>query len=129
MTGKRKRDTVAVSRDIHAGLADEDHNGANNVFRQYFESIFEPLQESTGKVEDLSESSQGELSEDDGDWEGFSELDSDSSPAVQIVEHNTESASGANSRSNTEFKAFMVSQSLARSLVQVCLIRTDESVR
>lgn len=110
MTGKRKRDVVAVSRHSHAEADLDRQSEGNDVLRKYFESVFEPLPESKNEAESLSESSEGEFSGDEDDWEGFSDESSDPSPTVQVIEHNTESASDANPRSGTEFKAFMVSQ-------------------
>ena len=109
MTGKRKRDAVAVSRDSHAEATVDGQSEGNEILRKHFESVFEPLPESKNEAEDPSESSQEEFSGDEDDWDGFSDLSSDPSPMVQIVEHNIESASDSNPRSSMEFKAFMVS--------------------
>lgn len=115
MTGKRKREVVAVSRAPQHHASGDGHSGESDVFRRYFERVFEPLPESKVEVDDLSESSEDQPSQgEEGDeWEGFSDQQSSAAPVVQVIEHNTESASDANSRSKTEFKTFMVSRSRA----------------
>jgi hypothetical protein len=114
MIGKRKREAVAVSRSTRQDADEGGNLDGSDVFRKYFESMFEPLPEVQARSEGESESSQGDLSDEKSDWEGFSER-SASPPIVQVIEHNLESAADANTRSSSEYKAFMVSLAQLRS--------------
>lgn len=108
MAGKRKREAVIVRRSLPTNADDEDRSNDKDVYRKYFESVFEPLPEIRTEVDDSNESSHGDLSEVEDEWEGFSEQEDPLPSTVQIIEHGTESAFDANPRSSTEFKAFMV---------------------
>lgn len=107
MAVKRKREAVVVRRQSQSTDAEEERNNSD-VFRKYFESVFEPLPKSKPDIEEASDSSEEPPSEIEDEWEGFSEDDAPSSPAIQVIEHGTELTTDANPSSSAEFKAFMV---------------------
>ncbi len=117
MSGKRKRENVVMQQgDLREATEGQlDHQ---QVFRQYFESRFEPLLDGEVPTSNLAEESEV----DDGDsggseWQGFSEDDHYSSPVVEVIEHgkpNITDDSEVVRRS--EAKSFMVSPQLLMCL-------------
>jgi hypothetical protein len=108
MSRKRKRDATVVRRGEEALEGSSTVDG-HDIFRQYFESRFEPLPElrSTTTLEENTESELEVV--DDSDWSGFSD-DGRSSPKAQVIEYSEQAEAENGTSRSTEFKAFMVSQ-------------------
>lgn len=114
MLGKRKRDTLVVSRtqseaDTHSSSPSANRD-AGDIFRRHFEATFAPLPES--KLEEVVESDEEEEGSDDAsevsEWSGLSQSDNEES-IVEVVDYTTTQ----NGHDSDEFhrarqKAFMV---------------------
>ena len=89
MIGKRKRETRRIVRSEEAQSLVVDQIQDRDIFRQYFESQFEPLQEvCTHKDRSLEVPKDLEIPSDAAtisDWDGLSE--EDPTPGVKIIEH------------------------------------------
>lgn len=115
MVGKRKRETAIVSRSTKTKEASPPPaNDAQDIFRKYFESQFEPIEADVPSKRDAEESESGDedniedddnISEPDSDWDGVSE-ESDEDNAVEVVEHKDASFDGLMDKKAR--KAFMV---------------------
>lgn len=118
MLGKRKRDTVRVSKkqiesqnEQPSSESESEALDAQEIFRRHFEAQFAPLpvvakKGKVGKVEaeeESEEGSEGEL-EGESDWDGISEEEDN---GVQVVEH-TDAQSRMAAMSKEELKSFMV---------------------
>ena len=95
MLGKRKRNcyarTCVTARSREVSENQKDHR---QLFRQYFESRFEPLSETEVPTPSLIEESDLEDSEsEESEWQGFSEDRQRSSPSIEVVEHGNPSMS------------------------------------
>ena len=118
MLGKRKR-TVMPMRHSEIEEISENQKDHRQLFRQYFESRFEPLSETEVPTPSLIEESDLEDSEsEEPEWQGFSEEGQRSSPSIEVVEHGNPSMSdGSDDVSRSEAKSFMASpQLLSHSL-------------
>jgi hypothetical protein len=114
MLGKRKRDTVRVSKtevgeqanecsaasDSESGLDELD---AQEIFRRHFEAQYAPLAASPKKPKVIQQVSEDE-SEDATDWEGISDEEEEK---VQVIEH-TDAQPRMAAMSKEELKSFMV---------------------
>lgn len=109
MIGKRKREAVVVDRRQPTARHSAD-DGANEVLRQHFESVFEPLpdlkQHDEDVVADSGDSEDADASH--SDWDGLSDDDAQPITTVEVVEHSKRDESETTGRRSTEFKAFMV---------------------
>jgi hypothetical protein len=115
MVGKRKRETAVVSRSTKTKEASPPPpNDAQDIFRKYFESQFEPIEADVPSKRDTEESgsedkkdieNDEDISEPDSDWDGVSE-ESDEDNVVEVVEHRDASFDGLMDKKAR--KAFMV---------------------
>ena len=120
MVGKRKRETVVVRRIPHEPVNEADVP-SSDLFRKYFEAIYEPLPESTKTtkaflLEDGSDDSSDDAPEE-ASWAGLS--DDELSSAVHIVDHGSELALDGDPGRGNEFKSFMVPLSVTSKLTTV----------
>ena len=104
--GKRKRrDQLNDADTKNASIVHEDSAGLQALFRQHFESTFEPLPGTVARshlVHDVdTEPSDREL---EPDWDGFSDHSDEHAEIVHCATH----ASSKGDISKDEFKTFMV---------------------
>lgn len=118
MLGKRKRDTVRVSKkqiEVENAPPSSDTESealdAQEIFRRHFEAQFAPLPVVAKKAKiEKAPAEAEEDTEEDSDWNGISEgedEDEDEDDAVQVVEH-TDAQSRMAAMSKEELKSFMV---------------------
>jgi hypothetical protein len=108
MSRKRKRDATVVRRNV-GELERSSIVDGHDVFRQYFESRFEPLPESKPTTT-LNESVESESEpSDESDWSGFSDNDR-SSPVAQVIDHSEGAVTENGTSRSAEYKSFMVRQ-------------------
>ncbi len=92
MIGKRKRRTRRIVRSEEARSLVIAQTQDRDIFRQYFESQFEPLQEAFTQADESSQIPHNLGASSDtaslSDWDGLSE--EDSTPGVEIIEHGRE---------------------------------------
>lgn len=104
--GKRKRrDQITDLESSREALADEDSTNLQALFRQHFESTFEPLPGSSAHpplVHKLDTKATDEGIE--SDWDGFSEHGEEHAETV----HHATSAPSKADVSKDEFRTFMV---------------------
>lgn len=125
MLGKRKRDTVRVSKkqieaenEQPSPESDSEALDAQEIFRRHFEAQFAPLPVAPKKVKIVQAEAEDEESEEDSDWDGISEEEDD---GVQVVEH-TDAQSRMAAMSKEELKSFMV---MLHSVFTPSLLLTD----
>jgi hypothetical protein len=113
MPGKRKRETAVLSRDSEAeshGDSKPPSGASHDLFRQFFESRFQPLDPPSINDDDgAEEESVEEDSENESEleWEGISDND-DEVEKVEVVEY-TDACDASDSLDKHIRKAFMVS--------------------
>ena len=108
MLGKRKREIVLM-RGRKEEESTESQSDHHQLFRQYFESRFEPLPEEEAQTPCLiDESDRDSDDSEESEWEGFSE-EEHTSPAVQVVEHAKPATADSDDVQRSELKAFMAS--------------------
>ncbi len=94
MIGKRKRETRRIVRSEEAQSLVIAQTQDRDIFRHYFESQFEPLQEVCTQIDGSSKFPDNLGASSDAaslsDWDGLSE--EDSTPGVEIIEHGKEEA-------------------------------------
>lgn len=104
--GKRKRrDQISDTETNRKSAADDSSASLQALFRQHFESTFEPLPCTFARpplVHNIDDKSSDE--ELESDWDGFSELDEEHAETV----HYATSAPSKADVSKDEFKTFMV---------------------
>lgn len=105
--GKRKRrDQIADIETNHDSRADDDSVSMQALFRQHFESTFEPLPGSFASPSLIHKLNTKPSDEElESDWDGFSEHGED---FAETVHHATSAPSKADV-SKDEFRIFMVS--------------------
>lgn len=117
MLGKRKR-TAMPMRPNKMKEPSENQTDHRQLFRQYFESRFQPLSEAEVPTPSLIEGSDLEDSESgESEWQGFSEDCRRSSPSIQVIEHGRPSMSDdADNVHRSEARSFMASPKFSRTL-------------
>ena len=108
--GKRKRrDQITDVGTDHASTVNDDSANLQALFRQHFESTFEPLPDSLARsklVRDIdTKPSEEEL---ESEWDGFSEYGEDCAETI----HLATSASSKADVSLDEIKTFMVREQI-----------------
>ena len=111
MTGKRKRDQV-VARRLERSPSLESADPKPDLFRKYFESRFEPLEESFVTTATLAEGADEDLTSDDGsssdlEWQGLSD-NGTSEKFVEVVELSKPEEEQTVTTRSAEFRSFMV---------------------
>ena len=104
--GKRKRrDQIPNVETNHGSSVDDNSANLQALFRQHFESTFEPLPGSSASPP-LVQSIDTQLCDEEleSDWDGFSEQDEDHAETV----HHATSAPSKADVSKDEFRTFMV---------------------
>lgn len=108
MIGKRKRETRRIVRSDEASSLRAAQAPDRDIFRQCFETHFEPLQEASTNGDESPGSGDDSHTLSDAaslsDWEGLS--GEESIPPVEIIEHGKESTHLADDVQQS--KAFMV---------------------
>ena len=109
MTGKRKRDGQRVAR-VQEVVAWDTAAQTSDVFRQCFESRFEPLQDFSTITKGSLENNQYEHSSSDSasvsDWDGLSGDEYD--PQIEIINFGEKQESPRSTDDLKRAKAFMV---------------------
>ena len=117
MLGKRKRDSAVLRRSLTSNTTESEPNH-QQLFKQYFESRFEPLPEeqlgTPSLIEEESQSDDSELKE--LEWDGFSDTEN-SITGVEVVDHAKKSTTEADDHQPTGFKSFMASFLAAQILL------------
>lgn len=110
MNGKRKRDGQRVARIQEVFSQDTAPAHTSDVFRQYFESQFEPLREFSKDLKAISDGDRDKYISSDSasvsDWNGLSE--DESTPQVEIISFGEKQESPRSSDDLQHAKAFMV---------------------
>lgn len=108
MIGKRKREARRTARTVDAQSLVITQTRDRDIFRRYFESRFEPLQEVCTHVDGSLKNSDDLGTSSDAaslsDWDGLSE--GDSTPGIEIIEHRKREPS--TSANDGYAKKFMV---------------------
>jgi hypothetical protein len=110
MIGKRKRDAQVVARLERTAEQNTAPAHASDLFRQYFESQFEPLQELSTNVNESVQSDEDDYVSSEGaslsDWEGLS--GDESIPQVEVIEFGEKQESSRLTDDLQLARAFMV---------------------
>jgi hypothetical protein len=117
MLGKRKRETFVAARGDRDDSAEsssggEVEDGAEMIFKSYFEAQFAPLESGAAPLKTKAERTKQveELEEDSGsEWSGFS---ADETQEVEVVSHVGQDVREKDEIEKLELKAFMVCISL-----------------
>jgi hypothetical protein len=136
MIGKRKRDTAVASRKKIAATETEkrqstgdDNDQANHhdIFRQFFESQFKPIEKAPAtrnKASDSDTAEDGESESGDAhsgsEWDGLSENEGQKEQqAVEVIAYDNDSSQKReeDELARAEYKSFMVSSYLTISLL------------
>jgi hypothetical protein len=115
MIGKRKRATEVVKRVEKASPGKAGPTNDQDLFRQYFETRFEPLPEVSKRsnlVDVLIDGDTESDNTDTSDWGGLS--DQETSPPIEIIEYGVNDESLRANDDLQHAKAFMVSIEILR---------------
>jgi hypothetical protein len=110
--GKRKRECIVIRKEEPVANPEYDRSTHQDLFKEYFESRFQPLPEEqleSGQVSrEDSVDKNDDSSSEESDWEGLSD-DGPTSPMIQIVDHGSLAYTQTSDNSSVEQKSFMVS--------------------
>jgi hypothetical protein len=110
MIGKRKRETEVIIRPEEASPLKAAQADDRVIFRQYFESRFEPLEEEFTSTREPGENNESLEIESDAEstsgWEGLS--GEESGAHIEVIEYGSKQLSTNSSDKLPEAKAFMV---------------------
>ncbi len=127
MIGKRKRETQVIARAEEVSSSNAGQTQDRDIFRQYFEIQFEPLQEVSTAEDGWSGSGDKFDASSDAaslsDWNGLS--DAESIPPVEIIEYGEKMESTNSGGEEQHVKAFMVGCQMDREQY-VLIIRRQE---
>jgi hypothetical protein len=110
MIGKRKRETRVMTRSDEHPALDAAPTQDQDIFRQYFESQFEPLQEASLKLNATLERGDSPDTSSDAasisEWAGLS--DEDSLAPIEVIEYGEKKEFTDSADDMKHAKAFMV---------------------
>ena len=134
MLGKRKREVAVATRPSQptpAGNATTTtlSDAEREIFRQYFESSFEPLPAAGRQAPPLigdGEDASGDNSETESEWEGLSDP-AEERATVEVIEHRVVENGGDDAEEQRQqYKLFMVSGYNGELTAQLGLNSTAE---
>src|SRR5437016_2111647 len=130
MLGKRKRDHTAVPRQSLREINDDEVTNvdASDLFRQYFETQFEPLPQESSATHASStdeDEAEGDSQSETSQWSGFTDSDT-SVGGIRVIEHTVVSRVPAEIRAS-EGKYFMVRHRQARNESSQTEIHNDRA--
>jgi hypothetical protein len=110
--GKRKREFTVIRKKKPAERPEDKGSTHHDLFKDYFESQFQPLPAEEQEAEHVSRQQTPDESEisgsDESEWEGLSE-NGPSDSSIQIVEHGNSASTLSSGNNSAEQKFFMVS--------------------